>query len=174
MVKSRSEVSPPGRAEHAEDKCCQTDGEIKTPSDLKVAAQYYADRGLPVFPVKPRDKCPLGRIVPHGLKEATTDHEQIARWWRSEPRANVAILTGIAFDVLDVDRAGWPSLAHLVELHEPLEIGPVALTPGGGSHYLFRPTGLDKPSEQLRPLAELEQRRAALRESSIDVPAVKV
>jgi hypothetical protein len=55
--------------------------------------------------------------------------------------ANVAILTGIVFDVLDVDRAGWPSLVCLVELHEPLEIGSLALTSGGGSHYLFRPTG---------------------------------
>jgi hypothetical protein len=53
MANSRSQATPSSREEHAEYKCCDTDGEMKTPSDLETAAHYYADRGLPVFPVKP-------------------------------------------------------------------------------------------------------------------------
>ena len=33
----------------------------------------YAHEGQPVFPCEPRGKRPAGRLVPHGLKEATTD-----------------------------------------------------------------------------------------------------
>ncbi len=106
-------------------------------------AQWYASSGYAVFPVQPCDKRPLGRLAPHGLRDATTDATQIERWWRAEPEANVGVVTGRCFDVLDVDGPkGWRSLARLVEAHGCLEIGPTVATPGGGMHYYYRPTGI--------------------------------
>jgi hypothetical protein len=79
----------------------------------------------------------------HGLKEATTDPATIEKWWRAEPEANIGLVTGIPFDVLDVDGPeGWKSLAHAVEAHGCLPSGPCSMTPGGGAHYLFQATGL--------------------------------
>jgi len=109
---------------------------------LLQAALNYAERGWLVFPCHAGDKRPCGRLVPHGLKDATTDPVQIERWWVAEPKANVALVTGLNFDVLDVDGdTGWHTLAHLTAELGCLSSSPVALTPRGGAHYLFQPTG---------------------------------
>ncbi len=111
-------------------------------NELRDAAHSYASGGWPVFPCEPRGKRPLGRLVPHGLKQASADHRLIEKWWRAAPDANIGLPTGICFDVLDVDHPqGWTSLARLVDAHGPLELGAVALTGGGGAHDLFSPTG---------------------------------
>lgn len=86
------------------------------------AALAYASDGLPVLPIwLPRNgryacgksECPspakhsIGALVPHGLKDATTDAGLITRWWTAYPEAKVAIVTGRApgRDVVDVDGA---------------------------------------------------------------------
>jgi hypothetical protein len=66
------------------------------------AALEYARTGWPVFPCVPRAKQPA---CLHGLHDATTDLDQIERWWAATPRANIGIATGRAFDVLDLDNA---------------------------------------------------------------------
>jgi len=105
-------------------------------------ALNYAQRGWAVFPCHPGDKRPAGALAPQGLKDATTDPEVIERWWRAEPRANIGLRTGQHFDVLDVDGdTGWHTLAHLTAELGCLSSSPVALTPRGGAHYLFQPTG---------------------------------
>ena len=110
---------------------------------LADAARRYVARGWPVFPCLPRDKRPHGRLAPNGLKNATTDAEQAAEWWQAEPDANIGLATGIAFDVLDVDGDdGWRSLARAIGENGCLTSSPVALTPRGGAHYYFRPTGV--------------------------------
>ena len=107
------------------------------------AALEYAARCWPVFPLEPGGKRPLGRLVTHGLKDATTDLERIRAWWTAEPNANIGLVTGVHFDVLDVDGdEGWRSLAHAVTKRGCLPSSPVSLTPGGGAHYLFAPAGL--------------------------------
>jgi hypothetical protein len=109
---------------------------------LSEVALSYARREWPVFPVEPRGKRPFGRLVPHGLKDATADVDRVSAWWTEEPAANVGLVTGIAFDVLDVDKAdGWSSLARLVDANGCLPSGPVVLTPGNGAHYYYSPTG---------------------------------
>ena len=113
-----------------------------TSTNVKTAALDYASRGWPVFPVEPGGKRPLGRLVPHGLKDATTDAEVVEGWWNKVPEANVGLVTGVTFDVFDVDTDGWPSVAGLTVEHGPMTLGPVAMTPGGGVHDLFMPTGL--------------------------------
>jgi hypothetical protein len=69
------------------------------------AALSWLQRGFAVFPLKPRDKIPLGSLVPHGLKDAARDPEIIRDWWQREPQANIGLRTGEGFFVLDLDDA---------------------------------------------------------------------
>ncbi|MST31625.1 DNA primase [Acidimicrobiaceae bacterium USS-CC1] len=109
-------------------------------------ALAYAARGWPVFPLEPGGKRPLGRLVPHGLKEATADATVVERWWRQEPQANIGLVTGQHFDVLDVDgpealdavSAAMP-LAERPE-EDPYLRGPQVATPRGWHAYIA-PTG---------------------------------
>ena len=62
------------------------------------AALYYAQRlGWRVFPLKPGDKRPAVIDWPN---VATTDPEQIRRWWAQMPAANIGLACG---DLLAVD-----------------------------------------------------------------------
>src|SRR5688572_652952 len=74
-------------------------------SDMGQAALDYAARCWPVFPVDPNSKKPIGRLAPHGFKDATTDRAQIEAWWRQRPDAMIGVPTGKATGVfvLDVD-----------------------------------------------------------------------
>jgi hypothetical protein len=126
-----------------------TDGEIRIavdytdhpgPSALE-AALSYAALGWRVLPCEPNGKRPLGRLVPRGLHDATTDEATIRRWWAECPTANVAIeATGLV--VIDVDVAagkrGDRALAELVRDHGPLGWSLSATTPRGGIHHYFR------------------------------------
>jgi len=110
-------------------------------SELGAAALAYSRRGWPVFPVEPRGKKPIGSLVPHGLKDASTDSTVISHWWSEYPNANIGLPTGIAFDVIDVD--GPQALANVVEAQSGREMttGPEVAT-GRGWHLYHRPTGL--------------------------------
>jgi hypothetical protein len=115
------------------------------------AALSYAARGWSVFPCKPGTKAPL---TEHGVKDATTDPEQIRDWWSRWPDANVALAcsheTVVAVDV-DVDEAkgvnGWESLKEFPEL--PATV--MQKTPRGGAHFLFRADGPVKNKNSFRP-----------------------
>ena len=125
---------------------------------LLEAALDYVSRGWPVLPLtypkaggcscgtacssKPA-KHPIWQLALHGLKDATTDFDQIREWWAREPDANVGVCTGVGFDVLDVDGdEGWRTLARTTAEYGCLSSSPVSLTGGGGGHYLFLPTGI--------------------------------
>lgn len=106
-------------------------------------ALYYASMGVPVFPVKPKGKAPL---TEHGCKDATTDTEQIVKWWEIWPDANIGIATGLGdrpLCVLDVDikhdqgKFGDESLEELVKQNGQLPETWLCLTGGGGLHYYF-------------------------------------
>jgi hypothetical protein len=103
------------------------------------AALHYASLGLRVFPCEPRDKRPLGMLVPHGVKQATTDAPTLHRWWSREPAANVGIAVPDGVRVLDIDpkHGGDVRLASLIAQHGPLPTTPTALTGSGGHHHLF-------------------------------------
>ncbi len=106
-------------------------------------ALAYASRGWPVFPCQPGGKEPATR---HGFHDATTDPDQIRRWWHRQPAANLAIATGLSGpDVLDVDQRGpaGSGFAAYVRLQEAgLLDGASAIvaTPGGGLHAYFAGT----------------------------------
>jgi len=104
------------------------------------AALLYAAKGWPVFPVMPGGKAPLGRLVPHGLHDASIDPPIITGWWTKAPEANIGLRTGVGFDVVDID--GQEGLDNLAEIRKdaPMAWGPEAVT-GSGWHLLHLPTG---------------------------------
>ncbi|MCK6458113.1 MAG: bifunctional DNA primase/polymerase [Phycisphaerae bacterium] len=98
------------------------------------AALWYADLGYAVFPCAPGRKQPA---TEHGLLDATTDQEQIERWWSESPTANVAIRTD-GLLVVDIDGADNPWLADEPGKLRELACAPTSLTPRGGRQHLFR------------------------------------
>ena len=81
-------------------------------------------------------KHPLGQLVPHGLKEATTNRARVLAWWTRHPQANIGLATGHRFDVLDVDGpAGAQAIRTLAATHGLHSSGPVVRTGGGGWHF---------------------------------------
>ncbi|MEI7955738.1 MAG: DUF3987 domain-containing protein [Verrucomicrobiota bacterium] len=116
---------------------------------------HYASLGIPVLPLhyitiddscscgeaKPckKAKHPLGRLVPHGLTDATTDEDTIRQWFEGRPY-NIGICTGTESRIFVLDRddrdGGDQSLADLEDTHSTL---PATLSQrtGNGVHYLF-------------------------------------
>jgi hypothetical protein len=88
-------------------------------------------------------KHPLGVLVPHGLKEATTNRARVLAWWTQQPQANIGLACGHRFDVLDVDGPiGAHAIGAFAGEHALHSSGPVVRTGGGGWHYYLAPTGL--------------------------------
>jgi hypothetical protein len=77
-------------------------------------------------------------------RAASTSPGEVRRWWQRWPQANVGLLTGAGFDVLDLDGpAGVEALRVVLSQGDPQEHpGPVVRTGGGGWHLLYAPTGL--------------------------------
>jgi hypothetical protein len=110
---------------------------------LQEAAHRYADTGWPVFPCRPGGKEPG---TEHGYLDATTSHQDIDRWWRRQPDANVAIATGTPGpDVLDIDRkngkTGYPALRQAQQAGLIPPPGAAIRTPSGGAHLYYQGTG---------------------------------
>jgi hypothetical protein len=96
-------------------------------------------------------KHPLGALVPHGLKEATTNRARVLAWWTRYPQANIGLACGQLFDALDLD--GPQALAALQAFADRHGVdlpagGPVARTGRTevGWHYYLAPTGLARRS----------------------------
>jgi hypothetical protein len=116
----------------------ESSNDATSAQDLLNAALRYADLGYLVFPLVPGTSKPLTQ---HGFHDASSDADQIERWWSRHPNANIGLATqGLV--VIDLDPLeggklnGWP--------HNPdkaLDLagaGALALTPRGGKHYYFR------------------------------------
>lgn len=93
-------------------------------------ALHYSGLGYAVLPVEPGGKLPLARLVPNGLKNASSDEETIFEWF-SERKANIAIVPPAGVLVLDVEKIETAS--RLINDYG-LQRAPVALTRGGGLH----------------------------------------
>lgn len=96
-------------------------------------ALRYADAGLAVFPLKPKEKSPLGG---HGVKDATTDQDTIRRIWATNPNANIGIAMGKVSGILgiDIDYKDGCRTDFLKNL--PATI--ITNTPTGGHHAFFK------------------------------------
>lgn len=110
--------------------------------DLAAWAVRYARHGWPVFPLRAGQKTPATK---HGCKDATTDIDHIARWWRTHPDHNIGLATGVTVDVLDLDgETGATTFDEWAEAHHAtpdIDGTPIVETPGGGIHIYGAPTG---------------------------------
>jgi hypothetical protein len=107
---------------------------VVTPAELLTAALRYAELGYRVFPCVPSGKAPL---TEHGFHDATTDHEEIERWWAQHPNANIGIPTA-GLVVVDIDGEANPWPGDPERSADLAQTGAMGLTPRGGRHYLFR------------------------------------
>ncbi len=108
----------------------------KPGTDTAIAAIGYARMGYAVLPLAPGEKRPHGRLVPHGLKEASREEATITTWWRSCPECGVGIVAPEEVLVLDVDDPGvWDALRSD---YPALEAAPRQKTPKGGCHLFLR------------------------------------
>jgi Bifunctional DNA primase/polymerase, N-terminal len=104
-------------------------GRRKVRERIAAAAVRYADMGWPVcLGAHPTDSfgraCSCDRVgcpdpgahpvSPAWQLQATVDGAAISRWWRARPDANLLLVTGRVFDVLDVPAAaGRAAVDHL-------------------------------------------------------------
>ena len=94
-------------------------------------------------------KHPLGQLVPHGLKEATTNRARVLAWWTRQPQANIGLATGDRFDVLDLDGLEGVAALRAFAREHGLQLpagGPVVRTgrAEAGWHYCLTPLGLGR------------------------------
>jgi len=111
---------------------------LAAPDALTKAATWYARRGIAVFPCAVRGKKPITR---HGLKDASTDAEQIRTWWRATPAANIGAPTGVLFDVIDIDGPEGIGSTYAAGVKFPPEIGHSLTSRPSGHHVFIKPTG---------------------------------
>lgn len=105
-------------------------------------ALAYARLGWRVFPVVAGEKRPLYR---GWQRDATTDPELIARYWRAEPGPNVGIICGEKFDAFDVEADHLAALRQWADARGyRLPQTPLARTGRGGIHVLVAPTGIGR------------------------------
>jgi hypothetical protein len=137
-----------------------------TDNNLLNYAFHYAKLGYPVIPLhnvvlnkdfkrcscsdwKTCDKPGKHPRTRHGHKDATTNENQILKWWTYYPNANIGILTGIetGIFVLDIDlkHDGENSLEELKDYYRhklkdkyDCEETLTAYTGSGGRHLLYK------------------------------------
>ena len=101
------------------------------------AALIYASWGWHVLPVVPNGKVPATQ---HGVNDATTNAEQIAKWWAQNPEFNIGIAAGarsglVVFDV-DPRNGGEESWEAWLKANGIVPDGAMQMTAGGGEHHL--------------------------------------
>lgn len=126
------------------------------------AALEYARQGRPVFPchTPTHGGCSCHRSAcsspgkhprtPNGLRDASTDPQVVAAWWRRWPDANVGVVTGrpsgLVVVGVDPGHGGIDSMRQLVAEHGPLPPGPRVRTGSGGWHVVFAWPGQQVPN----------------------------
>ncbi|MEV0401612.1 bifunctional DNA primase/polymerase [Actinoallomurus sp. NPDC050550] len=123
-------------------------GESVRRERMATAVQEYAALGWPCYPGEhtgddtracscDRIGCPSPAAHPRSQvwqRQATVDADTLARWWMTDPDANIVLPTGRVFDVFDVPaKAGQAALDEMER--EGVAVGPVANH--GDERYLF-------------------------------------
>lgn len=120
---------------------------LQDPRLLADSAAWYAQQGLPIFPLQPGTKVPLparwtccGGSHRRGCTDALAHVGAARAWWRQHPTANIGLATGHRVDVIDQDGtegawwwcrgADWPPVVGVVSTPRP-----------GGVHRFIRATG---------------------------------
>ena len=113
-------------------------------SELGRAALWYVEHGFGVFPLLPRSKRPATQ---HGVNDWTDNPDDVREWWASHPDHNIGIACGtpsggllvLDFDVDEEEgKDGAATLREWEAVHGELPDTAVAITGGGGMHYLYR------------------------------------
>jgi hypothetical protein len=113
------------------------------PDGLLVAPQWWSGCSCGDRACGQVGKHPLGALVPHGLREATTNRARVLAWWTRHPQANIGLACGHRFDALDVDGPdGEQAIGVFAAEHGLVSSGPLVRTGGGGWHYYLARTGL--------------------------------
>jgi putative DNA primase/helicase len=109
----------------------------EAPPPLIECALTYADKGVAVFPCKPRGKEPL---TVHGFKDATRDKARIRQWWTRWPDANIGIATGASSGLIIVDIDSLEGAKLLADLARWFDRLPptYCVVPGKGRHCYFQ------------------------------------
>ena len=122
-------------------------GRLDSVTSLRDGARWYAQLGLPVFPLTPGAKLPLPARMDccwgshrRGCLDALSNLQAVEHWWTAHPTANIGLATGHVVDVIDVDGpAGWRSWLDGQDWPEVL--GSVSTPRPGGVHRFIRRTG---------------------------------
>lgn len=109
---------------------------------LGEAALIWAGLGWSVFPIVPRGKTPYatgefcGRSDDHscGFHCATTDQDQLARWWTDHQNSNIGLSAPDAF-IVDEDRIGALTGG---DVHLPKCPWAITGREEGGRHFFMR------------------------------------
>lgn len=108
------------------------------PTNLEVALTY-ASWGWKVIPVVPNGKIPA---TAHGVKDATDDPDKIKSWWERNPDMNIGVAAGEASGIIvfDIDPRNGGDNSWEVWLNNNGDVpeGIMALTAGGGQHYIAK------------------------------------
>jgi hypothetical protein len=136
----------------------------RLPKNLRGYASAYLERGFALLPLHTavehngtltcscgRPDCaaaakhPLAKLVPNGLKGASSDPTVVKGWFGGFATNNIGIATGAisGIVVIDVDtrHGGDQSLQELETKHGALPMTLRWRTGGGGEHILFRHPG---------------------------------
>jgi hypothetical protein len=112
---------------------------LTRPTTLAASATWYAQHGMPVFPLVAGEKRPATR---HGVLDATAEVDTVIAWWQRWPHANIGFPTGGLFDVIDVDGPpGYQSLADMRARRLLPDVLARVVTPRGGTHLYIAPQG---------------------------------
>jgi len=108
----------------------------------QVALQYAIERGwavLPLWWVTPDGRCacgksgknhkagkhPIGRLVPHGVKDATNDPNRIREWWNQCPEANIGAAMGEKSEAFAIDLDGAKAHRLFADVQKSNNAAPI-------------------------------------------------
>jgi hypothetical protein len=104
-------------------------------------------------------KHPIARVVPHGIKDATLDHQTAVEWWTQYSKANIAIALGreSGLVVIDVDGPSGRALLEGVLTKYQIVLDPKWFVEtgraDGGRHYYFSyPPNVSVPTRKINGL----------------------
>lgn len=135
------------------------------PNSKLAYALKYAAIGWHVFPVHYAidGKCSCGIAdcknpakhphgsAPFGQSMATTDGEQIKKWWTRYPDCNIGVLLSKSeLCAIDIDprNGGHYAIDELEAKHGPLDADLLAFSGGGGEHRIYwLPSNLNLPGK---------------------------
>lgn len=108
-------------------------------SQLWQAAEEYRLAGLHPIPCAPRSKIPRKGIEWEEFQHRAPTQAEVASWWRDEPNANIALVLGRGWFVVDLDGEGAIDLLTAAGVELPAAAPRVRTR--NGWHVYFRTGG---------------------------------